>query len=268
MPNPFFSGRIPVDLNERIKQHIAETGESKTQILINALVAYLSYPLKMQSAPSSSEVSLEMFTALLERVAALEKLLLSSETTAIASDNNSDIVQPIVINTDNELDNHPDSDKSAVISLNLPETLSDPWSDTATTTLKPENLIDKTDNNIVTPVISPNKNVLLLAPPSVPEDQSQLDNIDNITKTSEPQQPKLFNESEEVIGPYSETRMAQELGVDRNKLRKHAGRIEKGEISVSTPLEVPQGGQLYQLEYLGKPQGRKLWKAKLIEPEF
>ncbi len=267
MPNPFFSARIPVNLNERIKQHIAETGESKTQILINALAAYLGYPLKMQSVASSSEVSLEMFTALLERVAALEQLLLSPETTAITSDNNSDIVQPTVINSDNKLDNSSNSDNSTFISLDIPETLSDPWSDTDTTTLKPENLIDKTDNNIATHVISP-KNILLLAPPSVPEDQSQLDNIDNITKTSEPQQPKLFNESEEVIGPYSETRMAQELGMDRNKLRKHAGRIEKGEISGSTPLEVPQGGQLYQLEYLGKPQGRKLWKAKLIEPEF
>jgi hypothetical protein len=271
MPSPFFSGRIPVDLNNRINQHVAETGESKTQILINALAAYLNYPVKMQSAAPSSGVSLEMFTALVERVAALEQLLPSPETTIIASDNNSNIVQPTVVNGDNSFDKSSDSDNSAFISLDIPETLSDPWLDTATTTPNPDNLIDKTDNNTATPVIKLNENTLLLAPPSVAESQIQLDNIDNTTKTSEPQQPKLFNESEEIIGPYSETRMAQELGLDRNKLRKHTGRIEKGEISTNTPLEVMRGSQLYHLEYQGKPQGkpqgRKLWKAKLVEPE-
>jgi len=35
--NPFFSGQIP-DLQTRINQHIAKTGESKNQIIINALV--------------------------------------------------------------------------------------------------------------------------------------------------------------------------------------------------------------------------------------
>lgn len=266
MPNPFFSGRIPQDLYQRIQQHIAETGESKTHILINALAAYLNHPLKIQKTVVGSGVSLEMFTTLEERVAALEQLLPNSGKTVITLDNNSDIIQPIVINTNNNPENS--SDKSAAISFNAPDSLCDPWLETVTTTPKPENLIDKTDSSITSPVISPNKNVLLLAPPPAIEEGNQLDNIDNNAKTAEPQQTELFSESEETIGPYSESRMAQELGTNRNKLRKHAGLIEKGEISANTPLEVRQAGKLYHAKYQGKSQKRKLWKAELIKPEF
>lgn len=39
--NPFFSGRIPPELLVRIEQRIQETGESKTDILVAALSAYL-----------------------------------------------------------------------------------------------------------------------------------------------------------------------------------------------------------------------------------
>ena len=39
---PFFSSRIPPELHARLDQHIAETGESKTQVLINALEVYLN----------------------------------------------------------------------------------------------------------------------------------------------------------------------------------------------------------------------------------
>lgn len=41
MAKPFFSGRIPQELDDRIKERIQETGETKSQILINALSQYL-----------------------------------------------------------------------------------------------------------------------------------------------------------------------------------------------------------------------------------
>jgi hypothetical protein len=43
--NPFFSGRIPQQLLDKIEQHIAETGSSKTSILIRALGTYLEFPI-------------------------------------------------------------------------------------------------------------------------------------------------------------------------------------------------------------------------------
>jgi hypothetical protein len=74
--NPFFSSRIPLDLQERIEQHIAKTGESKAQVFINALNSYLNHPVN-QSSPalvSNAINSLieERFNALEDRIAAVE----------------------------------------------------------------------------------------------------------------------------------------------------------------------------------------------------
>lgn len=75
MPNLFFSGRIPPDLHERVEQYVSETGESKTQVLINALVAYLNFPISIQKPSPASQISKEIFSALEERVKALEELV-------------------------------------------------------------------------------------------------------------------------------------------------------------------------------------------------
>lgn len=74
--NPFFSGQIPPDLQARINQHIAKTGESKHQIIINALSSYLNHPVS-QSSPTlvSNAISSlieERFNALENRIAAVE----------------------------------------------------------------------------------------------------------------------------------------------------------------------------------------------------
>ena len=41
---PFFSGRISPDLFERVERHCAETGDTKTDVLVKALAAYLNCP--------------------------------------------------------------------------------------------------------------------------------------------------------------------------------------------------------------------------------
>lgn len=70
--NPFFSGRIPPDLFKRAEQHCAETGETKTDILINALSAYLNHPVVRPVANVASPKAEERFKALEERLAVLE----------------------------------------------------------------------------------------------------------------------------------------------------------------------------------------------------
>lgn len=92
MPNPFFSGRIPVDLYERAEQYISETGESKTQVLINALATYLDFPISAQNLAPASQVSKEIFSALEERVKILEELIGATEKskTSVISINNTD----------------------------------------------------------------------------------------------------------------------------------------------------------------------------------
>jgi hypothetical protein len=251
MPNPFFSARIPQDLFEKIEQLITETGESKTQILIKALAAYVNHPVEMQVSSASRSVSLEMFAALEERVASLEQFFQTPKELVINTDNirnqtkSEHPVVDTVISADNNLDVFPD-----------------PWSDTSVTTsqITPDN----TDNNQLTDVI---QTVLLLAPPPSGS-TNQTDNTDNTTRGAEPQQVQLFDTPRENIGPYNESKMAEELGINRNKLRRHLNRIEAGEIRSDTPVEVVRAGQLYRVTYLGKPQGRKLWTATPIESGF
>ncbi|PZV13432.1 MAG: hypothetical protein DCF20_15490 [Pseudanabaena sp.] len=76
MASPFFSGRIPQDLYDRIDQHIKESGEGKTQILINALSQYLGFEIPK---PKSSNVNTDLFFSELEslkdRVSLLERSL-------------------------------------------------------------------------------------------------------------------------------------------------------------------------------------------------
>ena len=72
---PFFSSQIPPKLRERLQQHIAETGESKNQVLLNALEGYLNQvsnfnlTLLNKTPPNLLE---EKIKSLEERLATLE----------------------------------------------------------------------------------------------------------------------------------------------------------------------------------------------------
>jgi hypothetical protein len=73
--NTFFSGQIPSDLHERIERHIAETGESKTQIIVNALSTYLDHPGSQTDPIVSNAIKSlleEKFNVLEDRITALE----------------------------------------------------------------------------------------------------------------------------------------------------------------------------------------------------
>lgn len=89
--NPFFSGRIPPDLNKRVEEHCQETGEKKTEVLIKALSAYVNFPIKTANLISQqSELTEEIFakfTNLEERVRTLEELARNNENFVIKPDN-------------------------------------------------------------------------------------------------------------------------------------------------------------------------------------
>lgn len=73
--NPFFSCQIPPDLQERIEHHIAKTGESKNQVLINALNTYLNQPRQLSPANVSPVINTlveEKFNVLSARIATVE----------------------------------------------------------------------------------------------------------------------------------------------------------------------------------------------------
>ena len=101
MASPFFSGRIPQELYDRVDQHIKESGEGRTQILINALSQYLGIEI---SKPKSSNVNTDLFLSelesLKERVSLLERS--QPKQLSLLSNDNSDNK---LITSDNKTNN-------------------------------------------------------------------------------------------------------------------------------------------------------------------
>ena len=91
MASPFFSGRIPQELYDRVDQHVKESGEGKTQILINALSQYLGIEIsKTKSSNVNTDLFLNELESLKERVGLLERSQpkqLSSDSKLITDDN-------------------------------------------------------------------------------------------------------------------------------------------------------------------------------------
>jgi hypothetical protein len=52
--NPFFSGRIPQELFDHIEKRIEKSGESKTDILVQALAIYTGFDLPIQKEITQS----------------------------------------------------------------------------------------------------------------------------------------------------------------------------------------------------------------------
>jgi len=98
MASPFFSGRIPQELYDRLDQHVKESGEGKTQILINALSQYLGIEISM---PKSSGVNTDLFLSELESLKDRVSLLERSQPKQLSSDNKAVIDD----NSDNKSDN-------------------------------------------------------------------------------------------------------------------------------------------------------------------
>ncbi|MBD2139774.1 hypothetical protein H6F32_20005 [Anabaena sp. FACHB-1237] len=89
MANPFFSGRIPQSLYDRVEEYISESGKSKTELLINALSSYLDFPVEAKETNNSNE---ELWIAIKELQKRLEVLEQGSiKKNVITSDNDDNI---------------------------------------------------------------------------------------------------------------------------------------------------------------------------------
>ena len=139
MPNPYLSGRIPVELDKQVNEFLARTGETKTQMLIKAVSAYIGAEPPLLKATGDRRIeNLELVVtelqgavkSLYEKFAAITpkiespKVELEPITTSDNSiDNNTDNSNPIedidktdqtfsdVENTINNGDNYIETDK-------------------------------------------------------------------------------------------------------------------------------------------------------------
>ena len=99
MASPFFSGRIPQELYDRVDQHVKESGEGKTQILINALSQYLGVEIStLKSSNVNTDLLLSELESLKDRVSLLER----SQPKQLSPDNINDNK---LITDDNATDN-------------------------------------------------------------------------------------------------------------------------------------------------------------------
>lgn len=189
MPNPFFSGRIPRDLFNKIENHISETGESKTEILVKALAAYVNHPIPIESSASNNGVSIEAFTALEKRVVALEQLLKTPTASVINADDIDNGSKLTVIGLDDTLNK---SSENSVICDDNTEKLPDLWADTSEPTPQGEEKqqIAESDNNTFQPVISHDSGIKLLSAP-LTESNDQDDIADNNTDNKQKTQGTL-----------------------------------------------------------------------------
>jgi hypothetical protein len=85
MANPFFSGRIPQSLYDRVEQYISESGKNKTELLISALSNYLDFPVEIKQTNSSNDELWIVVKKLQERMEKLEQGSISKDV--IMSDN-------------------------------------------------------------------------------------------------------------------------------------------------------------------------------------
>ena len=75
--NPFFAGRIPHGLNDRIEEYRKYTNESKSEVLIRALAKYVEYQL--EEKPPEIPPIREEFDRIYKRLEILETQLEKKE---------------------------------------------------------------------------------------------------------------------------------------------------------------------------------------------
>ena len=102
MASPFFSGRIPQELYDRVDQHVKESGEGKTQILINALSQYLGIEI---STPKSININIDLFFSELESLKDRVGLLERSQPKQLSLLSPNNINDNKLITDDNDTDN-------------------------------------------------------------------------------------------------------------------------------------------------------------------
>lgn len=224
MASPFFSGRIPQELNDRINQHCTETGESKTQVLLNALSKYLDFPIK---PPVTTSVSAERFNQLEQRVAELEKKL---EITTVISVDNSRIIKD-KITGDSNTDLVEESDNNTIEK-------DEAHDNSASIVEQPDN-IDNSINQVVEPT---------------DEDQTQL-SISGIE-----QQSVETNQSNRKPLIIRTNEVPNLPGLESMDKEKVAQQLRNAKFNGKTEVEIGQ----YLLKYYRKEQGRKGTRKSLL----
>jgi hypothetical protein len=72
---PFLSGRVPQELYDAINDHAKSTGQTRTQVMIKAVTAYLGIPTPKSPTEQKFEETEQKIEQLTQRLADLEKTI-------------------------------------------------------------------------------------------------------------------------------------------------------------------------------------------------
>lgn len=241
MSNPFFSGRIPKNLNQRVEEHVAQTGKSKTEILISALAAYLDFPVEIPGSALRPEVTKEMFVSLEEQIAILHEMFVAVEKRII-------ILEESTNNTNNKKN---DNNSENYVIDNTPSE---------------KNLEQQIEPLTLLELDKGGSFAAADSPPSI--------NVDNSPNNNKPvfviSSDNTISKAVVVYGPVNESQMAVWTKKDRSLFRKHRRFIEEKQLPLDTSLQIEIDGKSYRLIYIGEKKGSgraavKEWIAELVE---
>jgi hypothetical protein len=122
MANPFFSGRIPQNLHNKVEEYLKESGKAKTDLLIEALGAYLNFPVEIKKTINDSEELWKAIEELQEKVEKLEKE--SIQNFVIKADNKDNSIKndykqiSFLENEENKIDEQETTFKKKLLKTN------------------------------------------------------------------------------------------------------------------------------------------------------
>jgi hypothetical protein len=252
MPNPYLSGRIPVELDKQVDDFLARTGETKTQMLIKAVSAYIGVeapPLKVTSDWRMENVEQKVaelegaVKSLYEKIAALTAKIENPKVQLepiIAYENSSD-------NNDNNADNNDHIENIDKIDYNSSDT---------------DNAVDSSDNYV--------ENQKANTP------DNNLDNNDNIPETIQTIDVKPTSNNKKTFIEVDTAKAAKLTRLDPKKFTDLRGAFnrklkkdnqilpEKTILERPIKMTPPSGVRIekipYDIFYVGQSQeGRNLW---------
>ena len=138
MPNPYLSGRIPVELDEQVDEFLARTGETKTQMLIRAVSAYIgAEPPILKTTGDRRIENLELVVAKLQGAVKNLYEKLAALTSKIE---NPKVEIELTTVYDNKADNNDNNTNSSDLIEGIDKT--------DQTLSNTENAIDSSDNSV------------------------------------------------------------------------------------------------------------------------
>lgn len=241
MPNPYLSGRIPVELDKQVNEFLARTGETKTLMLIKAVSAYIGAeppPLKVPGDPRIENLQLEVA----ELRGALQSLYDKVAVHTSKIENLQLEIKPVSIsdNTADNNDNIEDSDKIDQTLTNI------------------EDAIDSNDNSVEIEKTNPGDNI---------DNKVELSPAADVTPTSDDEKTFIHIETAEAakLTKLHPKRFTSFRHSYNQKLKKKNQSLpEKQRLDSPIKMTPTSGVKIekvpYDIFYVGhSEEGRNLW---------